>query len=421
MRFSILIPTFNRANLLGQAIDSALAQTHSDREIVVIDDGSTDNTEDVASSYGQQIRYLRKENAGKPAALNVGISASTGDIIIVLDDDDYFPPWTLAKHAEALERNPAADFSYGRFVRFQGHARPALSVLQDMETVPANDPRRLVVKLMENCFLPNPTWAVRRSAQLKIGPYNERLQFSQDYDMILRLARENEGAFVDDVVLFQRKHLARRGPISEPTYVMDSVNKWLKYDVHIFEKIDREWEMSDFCPFLRHPSAADGDSLAPLQKGIILFQRKAYDGADRALSLYRRTLGLRTPTRTELRIATGLLGCRYGVADIVAGGQLSEEVVRWLRGGDWPLLIRIAFASQQRWRIKNAWTMGDLRYAFHIVQFSCKAFGMDATAAILGSRYRAGAQRWKSGRVAEDRPPHHGERKSAPSIDARIG
>jgi glycosyltransferase involved in cell wall biosynthesis len=61
-----------------------------------------------------------EENKGKSAALNLGISASTGDAIIVLDDDDLFPPWTVAKHAEALERNAAADFSFGRFVRFRG-------------------------------------------------------------------------------------------------------------------------------------------------------------------------------------------------------------------------------------------------------------------------------------------------------------
>ena len=125
MRFSVIIPTFKRPQLLGDAIRAALAQTHANREILVVDDGSPDDTCNVASTFGEAVRYLRQENKGKSAAVNLGISASTGDAIIVLDDDDLFPPWTVAKHAEALERNAAADFSFGRFVRFCGD-RPGI-------------------------------------------------------------------------------------------------------------------------------------------------------------------------------------------------------------------------------------------------------------------------------------------------------
>ena len=88
MRFSILIPTFNRADLLDQAIQSALAQTYRNCEILVIDDGSTDATPDVVSRYGSAIKYHRQGNQGKSAALNLGITKAEGDALIVLDDDD---------------------------------------------------------------------------------------------------------------------------------------------------------------------------------------------------------------------------------------------------------------------------------------------------------------------------------------------
>jgi glycosyltransferase involved in cell wall biosynthesis len=397
MRFSIVVPTYNRAQLLSQALDSVLAQTLSCYEIVVIDDGSTDDTAKVVSSYGQQVQYFCQENKGKPAALNAGIGRVSGDVIVVLDDDDFFPPWALAKHAAALERNPAADFSYGRFVRFRGTKPPPLSETQDMEVVPTRDPRRLVVKLMENCFLPNPSWAVRRSAQLRVGPYKKSLYYNPDYDMILRLARKNEGAFIDKVVLFQRKHLGHRGPMSEQSYIVDTVDKWIKYDADLFREIDREWDIAEFFPFSDELHSEDSEGLALLQKGIILFQRKVYDGAAHSLAQYRMNISTRSPTRNELRIAAGLLGCRYGLADLVAGGSESEKVIQWLRGGRWPILIRMAFASQQRWRIRQALSMGDMRYIFQIVRFSCKAFGADATAAVLGSWYRAGAHQWKGG------------------------
>src|SRR5947209_4344392 len=131
MRFSVIIPTFKRPQLLGDAIRAALAQTHTNREILVVDDGSPDETRSVASAFGEAVRYLCQDNKGKSAALNLGISASTGDAIIVLDDDDLFPPWTVAKHAEALERDATADFSFGRFVRFHGNACPSPSDLRD--------------------------------------------------------------------------------------------------------------------------------------------------------------------------------------------------------------------------------------------------------------------------------------------------
>src|SRR5215472_11220324 len=344
MRFSVIIPTFRRAQLLGDAIRAVLAQTHDNREILVVDDGSPDDTRSIASTFGEAVRYFRQENKGKSAALNLGISASRGDAIIVLDDDDLFPPWTLAKHAEALERNPDADFSFGRFVRFSSHRPPSPSDLSDEEFVPTHDPRRLVVKLMENNFLPNPAWTVRREAQMRVGPYDESMYYSVDYDMILRLARRNEGVLIDDPVLYQRKHLGYRGPSAEETFKLDTVGKWVKYDALLFKKLDREWSLSDFRPFLDERPSMHQEALALLQKGVILFRRKAYDGATRALTEYRRHLHHRSPDPVELRIATGLLGCRYGIPDLVEKKSISSGIVDAFRSREWPLLMRVAFA-----------------------------------------------------------------------------
>jgi glycosyltransferase involved in cell wall biosynthesis len=395
MRFSVIIPTFKRAQLLGDAVRAALSQTYTNREILVVDDGSPDDTRSVSRTFGEAIRYFRQENRGKSAALNLGIAASTGDAIIVLDDDDLFPPWTLAKHAEALERNRAADFSFGRFVRFYGDKLPAPSDLWDKEFVPTRDPRRLVVKLMENSFLPNPAWAVRREAQMRVGPYDESNYYGHDYDMILRLARTNEGVFIDDPVLYQRKHLSSRGPSAEQTFILDTVDKWVKYDALLFNKLDREWSLSDFRPFRDEGPSERQEALALLQKGVILFQRKVYDGATRALSDYRRHLRDRSPDLVELRIATGLLGCRYGITDLIAKKNSASDIVHPFRSTHWPLSMRVAFASQIRWRIRGALTVGNVGYALDLAKFSWRTFGPSATAAILGSRYSFGATQWR--------------------------
>jgi hypothetical protein len=312
-----------------------------------------------------------------------------------LDDDDLFPPWTVAKHAEALERNNAADFSFGRFVRFRGDRPPSPSDLWDEEFVPTRDPRRLVVKLMENCFLPNPAWAVRREAQMRAGPYDESMYYSHDYDMILRLARTNEGVFIDDPVLYQRKHLGYRGPSAEETFKLDTVGKWVKYDALLFKKLDREWSLSDFRPFLDERPSTRQEGLALLQKAVILFQRKVYDGAIRALAEYRRDLRDRSPDPVELRIATGLLGCRYGIADLVAKNSSGSDTVHAFRSRHWPLSMRVAFATQIRWRVRTALTVGNVGYALDLAKFSCRTFGLSATAAVLGSRSSFGATQWR--------------------------
>jgi glycosyltransferase involved in cell wall biosynthesis len=390
MRFSVIIPTFNRSHLLADAIRSALKQTYTEREILVIDDGSTDATAYVAASFGQAIRYLKKENGGKASALNLGIEHAKGELFVVLDDDDLLPPCALARHAEALRRKASADFSYGRFARFLGRALPPIERLTDREYVPTSDPRRLVIKLMENCFLPNPCWAVRREAQSRAGVYADRMPFSEDYDMILRLARVNEGIFVDDLVLFQRKHESLRGPLSESLRIVDPLSKWLKYDALLFTKIDGEWDLASFHPISTSANSMGDEALALLQKGVILFQRKVYDGAMGALTRYRRHLDARPPTRMELRIATGLLGCRYGIDDLLGGGPMGRWVTETMRGTAWPLSMRTALATQLRWRLRQAVMAGEMRSALKLGRFSRKAFGIIATGAALGSRYHTG-------------------------------
>ena len=395
MRFSIIIPTFNRANLLDQAILSALAQTHTNREILIVNDGSSDHTAAVASKYGSAIRYLSQENQGKSAALNRGITATQGDAIIVLDDDDLFPTSALANHAEALEKNPGAAFSYGRYLRFKGLGQPSTADLDDQELVPRHDPRRLVIKLMENDFLPNPTWAVRKQAILEAGPYDERLYRSQDFDMILRLARRNEGIFINYIVCFQKIHASLRGPSWDQSFGFSVIDKWIKYDQLIFETIDQQWSLSDFRPMQEKIDPSLDDRLLFLQKGVVLFIRKLYSQAVHSLGEQTR-LAHQPPTAMELKIATGLFGCRYGIADLASDGTLSTGVAGWLRAANWPPLMRMALASQIRWRVRTAMLQGEAQHALALSRFLRSAFGLATTLAVLGSRYDAGIKLWKA-------------------------
>jgi glycosyltransferase involved in cell wall biosynthesis len=223
MRFSVIIPTFKRAQLLGDAIRAALAQTHANREILVVDDGSPD-PRSVASTFGEAVRYFRQENKGKSAALNLGISASTGDATIVLENEmlpRIFPLVGLSHFAVTDRRHLPTSGMRNLFRR----------------TIPA-----VFVTLMEICFVPNPAWGSAEGSSNEGRALDESMYYRYDYDMIPRLARTNEGVFFDDPMLYQRKHLSYREPSAEGTFILDTVGKGVNYDALHFKKLDRRIE-----------------------------------------------------------------------------------------------------------------------------------------------------------------------------------
>lgn len=111
--FSVIIPNYNNAATLARAIDSVLAQTHPAHEIIVVDDGSVDDSRAVVCAYGDRIRYVYQANAGVSAARNAGASLATGGWLAFLDADDTFVPERLAWHADWIARDGDLDFLLG--------------------------------------------------------------------------------------------------------------------------------------------------------------------------------------------------------------------------------------------------------------------------------------------------------------------
>jgi glycosyltransferase involved in cell wall biosynthesis len=138
MRFSVLIPVYNREEYVRQAIDSVLSQAFSDYELIIIDDGSTDRTPDVLRSYGARVKTLHQENQGGDAARKVGAAQAEGEYLAFLDSDDLFLPGALATYAQvikafdfpALILGSMTYFNQIQFVpRNPGHSGNAIEVL----------------------------------------------------------------------------------------------------------------------------------------------------------------------------------------------------------------------------------------------------------------------------------------------------
>lgn len=109
---SVIIPTYNRAHIVGRAIESALHQTYGHLEVIVVDDGSSDGTRALVSAMGSRVRYFHQANAGVSAARNHGMRQARGEFVAFLDSDDVWRPWKIAAQISALRRWPAATVAW---------------------------------------------------------------------------------------------------------------------------------------------------------------------------------------------------------------------------------------------------------------------------------------------------------------------
>ena len=133
--FSVIIPSYNRAELIGQAIDSVLSAASADLEVIVVDDGSTDATLNVLARYDQKIRVLRQENHGPGAARNRGLREATGDYVAFLDSDDIWFPWTVQTYRSVIEKHNQPAFIAGKPFIFESENDAMPTAPQPLQTL----------------------------------------------------------------------------------------------------------------------------------------------------------------------------------------------------------------------------------------------------------------------------------------------
>ncbi len=133
-RFSVVIAAYNRENYIRQTIDSVLSQTFADYEIIVVDDGSTDRTQDVLQSYGDRIRSIRQVNQGSEATFRKGASLATGEYLAFLDSDDLFMPYALSTYDTIIRELDSPPLIIGSMIRFTDD-QPVQTEAADAKTI----------------------------------------------------------------------------------------------------------------------------------------------------------------------------------------------------------------------------------------------------------------------------------------------
>lgn len=177
MKISAVIPVYNGAIYLREAIDSILSQSRPANEVVILDDGSTDETPEIIASYGGTIRYHRQENCGAPAARNTALRVVTGEAIAFLDADNFWTPGRLEYLEEELQSRPEVDVVVGlvemrdqRGRHFDKQQRKSLSTAHRLNQIDS--------MLLRKCIFD------------KIGPFDEQNRYSDDIEWYMRALEE---------------------------------------------------------------------------------------------------------------------------------------------------------------------------------------------------------------------------------------
>lgn len=236
-KVTVIIPTYNRAHYLGDAIQSVCEQTFNDFELIVVDDGSTDGTLDLLHSiHDLRLRVLQQEHRGISAAMNAGLRAAHGLYIARLDSDDVWFPDMLAGQVAVLDAHPEVGLVYAKGQAMDAAGTPLPMTIGMPERYPGDSFRSMI---RENCTC-NITVVVRRACFDRVGWYDETLQMSEDWDIWLRVARHYQFAYVDRIVARFRWHEGNITGLRSPHFATGLETG--------FKVLDKVFSISDLSP-----------------------------------------------------------------------------------------------------------------------------------------------------------------------------
>jgi GT2 family glycosyltransferase len=299
-KVSVIIPTYNRADLVSQAIDSVLQQTFTDFEIIVVDDGSTDDTERVVKAYGERVQYVWTTNGGTGHARNVGMQHARGMYFTFLDSDDVLYPYALDLETRLLDQYPAVSMVCAEVTGFNDRgwteryhlkayhessfrdrsvtydtifqsSMPLLATGAVPEDVIQADPslatRRayfgnVYESYLVGIILFQNSSMLRREVVAEIGPRNEEVYCFEELDYLMRLSRRHQILFADVPTYKLRYHVGQLSNMSQS----DGKARWVRTQRHLLRVVKRHI-LADQSHYERHRSRLDR-RLADLHRSV---------------------------------------------------------------------------------------------------------------------------------------------------------
>jgi glycosyltransferase involved in cell wall biosynthesis len=222
-KVSVIIPAYNKADFTVRAVESVLKQTYRNIEIIVIDDGSTDNTKEKLKCFGEKVKYINKENGGACSARNFGINQSTGEYIALLDCDDIYYPDKIERSVLCLESDP----DYG-FISTAIYEVDENDNIVSIRKGPKQPPSGWIFsRLLMNNLIFNSTLLVKKACFDRVGYFDEKIFIPADYDMWIRLAEIFKAGYTNEKLTGIR--------VSD-NYTFFNLEQSLKEEIYLVEK-----------------------------------------------------------------------------------------------------------------------------------------------------------------------------------------
>ena len=230
---SVVIPTYNCARYIGETVESVLAQDFADREIIVVDDGSTDDTAQVLGTFGPDVRCIVRENSGAAGARNVGIRAARGKYIAFLDADDVWLPGKLGLQVDFLEKHPKAGLVFTDALWFdeRGIIHASWTAQRDRFTAGQRLPcggsviGEFYRELVLQNFITVSSVVLRRSAYGAVGPFEETYRTGSDHHYWLRLAARFPIGYINAVLVRYR--------VRAESLIQENFERWYRNEIRL--------------------------------------------------------------------------------------------------------------------------------------------------------------------------------------------
>ena len=222
---SIVIPTYNRARFIGQAVTSALNQTHRELEVIVVDDGSTDNTQSILSTFEDtRLKIVRLEkNSGRSRARNIALRAARGEYVSFLDSDDYYLPGKIELQVNYLRENPATDMIYTASACVDEND----ASLDYFYRAPVSGDIYKEIAFFKPLTITLPTVMLRRHVVDEVGPFDEAMDRFEDTDYWRRISKRFRVGAIDEVTCHIRTHKGNHIKSLDPLSFVSSVNYYV--------------------------------------------------------------------------------------------------------------------------------------------------------------------------------------------------
>jgi glycosyltransferase involved in cell wall biosynthesis len=205
MKVSIVIPTYNRADLLVETLDSVLAQTVPPGEIIVVDDGSSDSTSERIRAFKEPITYVYQENNGRSSARNRGLALASGDYVMFLDSDDILVPGAIESLRNLALRSSDAGIVGGGRV-FVDDRMNELDIGISQAPASSFTSRNLGVDCIRQVFFPPSTYMVRREVAERLGGFRKTMEPAEDLDFFVRACATTKVSYDANVIVKMRRH-----------------------------------------------------------------------------------------------------------------------------------------------------------------------------------------------------------------------